>query len=116
MVLLFVGRCACCVLMLYRCGTRVSWCSLCARSCTIIFRILTCAVRDNVERVWNALAAARSAVLGRAVAHPCIACGTVRQAGRGHIGTRNGHHSGPHGSRKLVAGLPEPHETRMSLL
>ena len=85
MVLLFVGRCACCVLMLYRCGTRVSWCSLCARSCTIIFRILTCAVRDNVERVWNALAAARSAVLGRAVARPFIACVTVRQAGRGHI-------------------------------
>ena len=32
------------------------------------------------------------------------------------LGTWNGHHSGPHVSRKLVAGLPEPHVTRMSRL
>ena len=33
------------------CRTRVSWCSLCARACTIIFRILMCAVRGDVERI-----------------------------------------------------------------
>ena len=46
----------------------------------------------------------------------CVARGTVCVWGRGTYGTWNGHHSGPHVSRKLVAGLPEPHVTRMSRL
>ena len=117
MTLSFLGACASCVInIVYRCGTE-SLPAACARVLAQIPTGTSRVFRGTVVSTFGTrlpLRAMQLLVARRRVL--CCMWDGVGAGWLGPLGARNGHHSGPHGTRKLVDGLPELHVRRVSRL